>query len=200
MINLLKNEIFKIFKKKGIWIILIILFVYTIFINFINKRIEIENNTYHDGYIKILKEELKNIDVNTDLYLYIDILNQIENYEFLKNYDKDSWQYYIANQSAYNYISIINNIKYTDNDKKELERANKNFDLFKDRLKGTWEEYTTKEMKRLEEEYSNYKEMDEYKELELRLKYGIPYGNNKLNNALTSYITNSNNLETIKKK
>lgn len=199
MINLLKNEIFKIFKKKGIWIILIILFVYTIFINFINKRIEIENNTYHDGYIKILKEELKNIDVNTDLYLYIDILNQIENYEFLKNYDKDSWQYYIANQSAYNYISIINNIKYTDNDKKELERANKNFDLFKDRLKGTWEEYTTKEMKRLEEEYSNYKEMDEYKELELRLKYGIPYGNNKLNNALTSYITNSNNLETIKK-
>ena len=152
MINLIKNEILKVFKRRKIWIILIILFIYTIFINFINKRVDIENNNYHDSYIETLKEDLKNIDIKTDLYLYIDILNQIENYEFLENYDKNSWEYYIAEQKAYNYISIINNIKYTDNDKKSLEKANKEFEQFKEKLKGTWEEYTIEEIKTLEQE------------------------------------------------
>lgn len=200
MINLIKNEILKVFKRRKIWIILIILFIYTIFINFINKRVDIENNNYHDSYIETLKEDLKNIDIKTDLYLYIDILNQIENYEFLENYDKNSWEYYIAEQKAYNYISIINNIKYTDNDKKSLEKANKEFEQFKEKLKGTWEEYTIEEIKTLEQEYSNYEEMDDYKELELRLKYGIPYGKDKLNEALTNYITSLNNLKGLQKK
>ena len=92
MINLIKNELFKIFKKKGIWIILIILFMYTLFINFINKKVDIENSNYHDNYIEILKEDLKNIDIEKDVYLYVDLLNQIENYEFLNTYDKNSLQ------------------------------------------------------------------------------------------------------------
>lgn len=199
MINLIKNELFKIFKKKGIWIILIILFMYTLFINFINKKVDIENSNYHDNYIEILKEDLKNIDIEKDVYLYVDLLNQIENYEFLNTYDKNSWQYYIADNEAYDYISTINTIKYIDKDTKKLEQANNEFDSFKEKLNGNWQDYAMEDMKHLEE-FLDYKEMNEYKELELRIKYNIPYGKNKLNEALTNYVMSYNNIQKVQTK
>lgn len=183
MINLIKNEIFKIFKKKGIWIILIVLFIYIFFISFINYKMV--NKSFN---INELKETLKSIDIENDLYLYVDTLSQIEKYELLKNYDKDSWQYYIINNNGYEYITYINNLKYVEKDLKELEKANKEFELFKESLKGSWIEYTYKEMRKIENDDPNYEENESYKKLKLRLKYDIPYGNNKLNTALNNFI------------
>ena len=55
MINLIKNELFKIFKKKGIYIILTLLFAFLLLINYITKE---SSKDYHNGYIKLLKEEI----------------------------------------------------------------------------------------------------------------------------------------------
>lgn len=182
MINLIKNELFKIFKKKGIYIILFVLLIYTIFINYIAKE---SNKDYQKDYIKILKDEIKDYDVNNlsdeELTIYIDDLNQIETYELKTKYDKSSWQYYIISEEGYNYISKINNNKYRYKDKTKEEKYYKEYNEFLESLKGDWKDYANKKLNRIDNN-------DEKKEIELRLKYNIAYGDNKLNEALRNYI------------
>ena len=186
MINLIKNELFKIFKKKGIYIILTLLFAFLLLINYITKE---SSKDYHNGYIKLLKEEIKDYNVDNlndeegELTWYIDALTQIEMYDLASNYDKKSWQYSVINNDGYNYISAINNNIYRYKDKKEEEISRRKYESFKELLKGDWQAYANKELESLKNEGAK----EEIKKAELRLKYNIAYGENKLNNALTNY-------------
>ncbi len=191
MINLIKNELFKIFKKKGIYIILILLFLFLFLTNYVTNQ---SGKDYYNEYINNLKEEIKNYNIDNltddegELTWYIGTLTQIETYELASNYDKKSWQYAVIMSDGYNnYRFLINENIYRYKNKEEEEILNKNYEDFKELLKGDWREYANKELETLKDNGS----LNEIKMVELRLKYDIAYGQSKLNDALSTYVYTS---------
>ena len=96
--NLIKNELIKIFKKKGTYIVLIIFFLYVILANCLYKYMGTYTSYDYrtdDEYIETRRSEINNIDINSDRQHYIDCKTDIDFYDLYKKYDKDSWQAYI---------------------------------------------------------------------------------------------------------
>lgn len=122
--NLIKNELTKIFKKKGTYIVLIIFFLFVILSNFLYKYMG--NYTSYDyrtdeDYIETVKSELNSIDKVADKDRYIECKTDIDFYELYKKYDKDSWQAYIIKRNFYTYLYDINLYKYgSEEDKKNV--------------------------------------------------------------------------------
>ena len=100
MINLIGNEFKKIFKKKTIYILLIITIGYIVLSNIMTKI----TNDYQYGYyfydesdVKYYESKLSDLDPNnvSDLSDYIDYKKNIELINLAKNYEPNSWQIYI---------------------------------------------------------------------------------------------------------
>ena len=195
MINLIKNELFKIFKKRSIFILFIFLILFSFFINLVNKKMYSDNS--NDKYIEYLKEEIKYLDPNNldEIDLYLDYKNQIDEYELLSKYDYDSWQYSIIRDKAYDYIYEINNCIYKEKDDKKLKELTLEYDNFKEKLNGDWKVFVYEDLEELKNIYTDDVYYIGQKEiLEMRLKYDIPYGNNSLNIALDNYVSSRENL------
>ena len=108
MNNLVKNEITKIVKKKSFYIILIVILAYIVLSNVMNIYVYdsfTSYDYYSEEYINFLKESIKNLDMKKeqDLEIYVGDKTQIDTYELLKKYDRDSWQYKIILQKAEGY-------------------------------------------------------------------------------------------------
>lgn len=200
MINLIKNELFKIFKKKSIFVLFIFLILFSFFINLVNKKLY--SNDSNDNYINYLKDEIKNFDPNNldEIDLYLDYKNQLDEYELLSKYDYNSWQYSVIRDKAYDYIYAINNCIYKEKDDNKLKELISDYDSFKEKLNGDWKVFALSDLENLKNIYTDD---DTYlnvqiETLEMRLKYDIPYGDNNLNWALDNYISSRENLESFK--
>ncbi len=200
MINLIKNELFKIFKKKSIFVLFIFLILFSIFINLVNKKLY--NVNYNDDYINYLKDEIKNLDFNNidEIDLYIDYKNQIDEYELLSKYDYNSWQYSVIRNKAYDYIYAINNCIYKEKDDNKLKELISDYDSFKEKLNGDWKVFALSDLDNLKNIYTDddIYSIAHMEALEMRLKYDIPYGNNNLNMALDDYVSSRENLNSFK--
>ena len=116
--RLIKNELIKIFKKKSLYITLIIIFAFMIFTNCMYKGMN--NNYYYYGYeyseenVNYLKEQLKALDPekSSDISLYIDTKSQIDMYEMMKEYEYGSWQQQIIGEKLSNYFREKNMYQY----------------------------------------------------------------------------------------
>ena len=101
MSSLVKNELTKIFKKKSIYIALIIALIFVILTNCIDKFFR--NRTYYSSnyraQLAYLNQELENLDPNkeTDISMYIDIKSQIEICEMIEKYKDEDWKEQIIN-------------------------------------------------------------------------------------------------------
>ena len=200
MNNLVKNEIIKIVKKKSFYIILIVILAYIVLSNVMNKYVY-DSFTSYDYYseedINFLKESIKNLDMKKeqDLEIYVGDKTQIDTYELLKKYDRDSWQYKIILQKAEGYLSEINTYTYKIKDEEALNEAKGNYNKVVERLKADdLKSFAQEELDALKssEEGVDEKSKDKTTEiqietLEMRLKYDIPYGYNYKNEALSTY-------------
>lgn len=211
MLNLLKNEFYKVFHKKSTYIVLIIIFLYAILVNYIyNRDVNDSIDYYYSPYIlseeeeRDYKEIVKNYNPNTsskDEYVYaLTVLDISKN---LKQYEKNSWQYNILNDDyysvAYNYYSV-DVFNYND------AGAKKTYDEYNEALSSNdWkyfvnlnivlEETMIAELKQNlsnvnEKEINNYKaELFSHEErlnlLKYRLEENISYGNDYLNTAIS---------------
>ena len=210
--SLIKNEYIKIFKKKSTYIVLIILFIFVILTNIIYKFMDniLPNYDYRtsDDYIASAREEIKNINVESDRQHYIELKTDIDYYELYKKYDKDSWQAYLIKRDFYGYLYNMNLYKYgTHADKESLtENPEEIYNKKLEKLNNSdWKQYVNEEIKVLESQVNQLKqakeaqseltassEMDDQISVlqtkldlaKLRLEKDIPYGDNFINEAI----------------
>lgn len=202
MISLIKNEITKILKKKSIYIMLIVILAFMILTNVMYKyRGSSEMNGYYsESYIKMIQEDIKTLDLNNpeDVEEYISYKTDIDMYDLLKKYDKDSWQYEVILNTGASYISEINTYTYKNKDSKALEEVKKEYNQFLERLNsGDWRKFVNEELEIAKQSKAAMEENEvdemlnlQIETLQMRLDYNIEYGNNYKNQALSKYSEN----------
>ena len=107
--KLIKNELIKLFKKKSIYIALIVVLGFMIFSNVMSKNTSniLYNQYYYSGQtLTFLQEELEGLDPEkaSDMEMYIDIKSQIELYELMGEYENGSWQQEIISENLSGYF------------------------------------------------------------------------------------------------
>ena len=113
MINLIKNEITKILKKKSIYVMLIVSLAFVILTNVLYKFVIprfMNMSMYDDIMINSIKEEMKTFDLTNEeeLEMYVTDKTTIEENELSKKYDDNSWQYALIQEKGYDLIYQVN--------------------------------------------------------------------------------------------
>ena len=225
MSNLIKNELTKIFKKKGIYITLIVILGFIILTNCIYKYFydDGDYSYYSEGYINYVNEEIAKLDPAkpSDTSLYIEFKTTLDIYELLQKYGEHSWQAQVINNQVFTYITERNTYLYgIDKNEEKVEEINKEIDTIIEKLdQDDWmyfaqEEQKTAEekIKDLEESIKNTEDKQQLESLELeltnakidlevanyRVNKKIKYGDDYLNIALNSYGSDSKSLEQMK--
>ena len=223
MINLIKNEFIKVFKKKSIYICAIILVLFVILTNILYTMMDkfiVEDYSFEESYIDSAKEELKTLNINQDKEYYISKKTDIDVYDLYKKYDKDSWQAYIVKKNMYNYVYNANAYKYGLSLENEYEQENPEVVLnnqIEKLNRSDWKDYVKENIEENNRKIAECKNMlildvdskekagieAEIKRLELinslnqkRIDNNIPYGNNYMNSAIDEYIQYSSDMET----
>lgn len=211
MTNLIKNELYKVFKRKSIYILLAIMLCIITLNTFLTKKYSIEDPVSTSAEEKYELQELKrtidSYDKNSpgEKEEYYNTLSNIELYELTDKY-KEPWKKILIRENLRNIIHSMNNAKYIEKDIEAYNEYKKEYDKFLKELdSNSWKYFVNKEIKittdeiaSLEKEREKAKNKELYnsrikeeknklEKLKLRLEKDIPYDNNYLNIALEDY-------------
>lgn len=216
MLNLLKNEFYKVFHKKSTYIVLIIIFLYAILVNYIyNSETNFSNDYYYSSYELSSDEENNYKQVinnynpensSKDEYVYAQTM--LEMNQKVKEY-KSSWQREIIENSYYSIVYNYYDSLVYNNTNEEIKKTYKEYNnAFKENdwkyfvnIQIIQEEVSINELKQIIENASE-KEINNYKIelfvhevkldlLKYRLEENVSYGNDYLNNAINSVENNA---------
>ena len=221
MSRLIKNELTKIFKKKSIYITLLVILAFVILTNCIYKFFYQSTNSYgySDNYIQYVKEELAKLDPNksSDTKLYIDLKSEVELYEMIQRYEEDAWQRDILSTRVFTYVNEKNTYLYGENKDQEkvIEIENEINQIVEKLDQDDWKYFAQEELKQaevslnnLEEQKANTQDKQELQSLEIaienakidkqvaqyRIDKNIKYGNDYRNTALNTYQNEAKNI------
>lgn len=211
MTNLIKNELYKVFKRKSIYILLAIMLCIITLNTFLTKKYSIEDPVSTSAEEKYELQELKrtidSYDKNNpgEKEEYYNALSNIELYELTDKY-KEPWKKILIRENLRDIIHSMNNAKYIEKDIEAYNEYKKEYDKFLKELdSNSWKYFVNKEIKittdeiaSLEKEREKAKNKELYnsrikeeknklEKLKLRLEKDIPYDNNYLNTALEDY-------------
>lgn len=211
MTNLIKNELYKVFKRKSIYILLAIMLCIITLNTFLTKKYSIEDpvstSTDQKYELQELKRTIDSYDKNSpgEKEEYYNALSNIELYELTDKY-KEPWKKILIRENLRNIIHSMNNAKYIEKNIEAYNEYKKEYDAFLKELDSNdWKYFVNKEIKAstdelasLEKEREKAKNKELYnsrikegknklEKLKLRLEKDIPYDNNYLNNALEDY-------------
>lgn len=211
MTNLIKNELYKVFKRKSIYILLAIMLCIITLNTFLTKKYSIEDPVSTSAEEKYELQELKrtidSYDKNNpgEKEEYYNALSNIELYELTDKY-KEPWKKILIRENLRDIIHSMNNAKYIEKDIEAYNEYKKEYDKFLKELdSNSWKYFVNKEIKittdeiaSLEKEREKAKNKELYnsrikdeknklEKLKLRLEKDIPYNNNYLNTALEDY-------------
>ena len=220
MSKLIKNELTKIFKKKSIYITLLVILAFVILTNCIYKFFYNSSNFYGDTYIEYAKEELAKLDPNkvSDIKMYIDLKTTVEVYEMQEKYEKDDWRRDILSVQVGTYVNEKNNYLYgEDKDLEKVAQVQEKINKVMEKLeKDDWRYFANEELENaklalsdLEEQKKNIEDKQEIKNLEssienakideevarYRVDKDIKYGNDYRNRALNEYQSCAKNVK-----
>lgn len=214
MINLIKNEFIKVFKKKTIYILLIITLGYILLTNLIMKYNPNEYLTYYyyDSDASYYEDALSSLDPNNpaDYQQYFENKRQLEALKLTKQYGNNSWQAYIINTKLIGYIDTIIEYEYTDGITEDAYNKAKNaYDTALEKLKNNdWKYFVNTDLEYINENLKEHYSLrdsasdsetlkninDAIRNLELekqintwRLEKNISYAPSFLNQALENY-------------
>lgn len=168
MINLVKNELIKIFHKKGIWILVMLILGFWI-LSFTLDSLSIGSQT-EEEYLKqsyeIYKNTLNdyNLEDKSQAALYAEHLAQTETYALLIEYsDFESPEYYFINNDINGVLNDMYYAKYVTKTENEYQVIKKEYDEMVKKLENfDWK----KDLKNEKKEYLNdIKELQEEKKL-----------------------------------
>lgn len=212
MINLIRNELIKISKKKSIYITLIITLAFVILTNVIYK---VSNNSNHYGVsenIKFYEEQLKGINLKTtpNKEMYLSYKAELEKNKLIEKYgDTGTWQAKIISEQGTELISQMLNYEYMEINQTEYEKAKANYNDFVAKLDANdWKYFAKKNLEEVEKDIETQKQMksqttdkEKIKELDdqieslgvtkqvinWRLEKDICYGYDYYNQCLSNY-------------
>ncbi len=224
MSRLIRNELTKIFKKKSIYITLLVILAFVILTNCIYKFFYQDMNFYEYGenYIQYTKEELARLDPNkpSDTKMYIDLKTQVEIFEMVQRYEKGAWQREILGEQISIYVTEKNTYLYGEdkNQEKVQEMENKINQILEKLDQDDWKYFARQKLeqaeanlKNLEEQKTNTQDKQELQSLETaienakidqqvakyRVEKDIKYGNDYRNEALRVYQNEAKNVATM---
>lgn len=211
MTNLIKNELYKVFKRKSIYILLSIMLCIITLNTFLTKKYSIEDpvSTSADQKYELqeLKRTIDSYDKNSpgEKEEYYNTLSNIELYELTDKY-KEPWKKILIRENLRNIIHSMNNAKYIEKDIEAYNEYKKEYDKFLKELdSNSWKYFVNKEIKTATDEIASLEkerekaknkelynsrikeEKNKLEKLKLRLEKDIPYDNNYLNTALEDY-------------
>lgn len=200
MISLVKNELVKIFHKKGLYIYgIIILAIFSLMIVF-DKFLNI-NETSLDMIYETREKDLENYDLSNkeEVEWYVDEKNLIETYKLEKGYDHNSAEFYYIENTISSTIMEMNRAKYIEKDEEQYEIYKAQYDEQIKKLDNfDWKVDVLKEKEAYELEIKELKNSGDnsdvvssrVKELDLRLE-GIEY---RLKNDVAPSFSNASML------
>lgn len=211
MTNLIKNELYKVLKRKSIYILLSIMLCIITLNTFLTKKYSIEDpvSTSADQKYELqeLKRTIDSYDKNSpgEKEEYYNALSNIELYELTDKY-KEPWKKILIRENLRNIIHSMNNAKYIEKDIEAYNEYKKEYDKFLKELdSNSWKYFVNKEIKTTTDEIASLEkerekaknkelynsrikeEKNKLEKLKLRLEKDIPYDNNYLNTALEDY-------------
>ncbi len=225
--NLVKNELIKIFKKKTIYITMVVIFLLLIFMNcmfkYANSGSEYDYYLYNENYIDSLRGELEtlNPEKSSDVTVYIDLLSEIQLSEMMEQHKDAEWKLAIINERIAPYITERNTYQYgAEKNEAQVQEINQEIDALLAKLdENDWKYFAREDLTKAEqqiEELNTQKEQTEDKAVlenietelnnaqmekeiaEIRLNKDIPYGTNYLNRAISTLQTANTNLANFK--
>lgn len=211
MTNLIKNELYKVFKRKSIYILLSIMLCIITLNTFLTKKYSIEDpvstSTDQKYELQELKRTIDSYDKNSpgEEEEYYNALSNIELYELTDKY-KEPWKKILIRENLRDIIHSMNNAKYIEKDIEAYNEYKKEYDKFLKELdSNSWKYFVNKEIKTATDEIASLEkerekaknkelynsrikeEKNKLEKLKLRLEKDIPYDNNYLNTALEDY-------------
>lgn len=211
MTNLIKNELYKVFKRKSIYILLAIMLCIITLNTFLTKKYSIEDpvstSTDQKYELQELKRTIDSYDKNSpgEKEEYYNALSNIELYELTDKY-KEPWKKILIRENLRDIIHSMNNAKYIEKDIEAYNEYKKEYDKFLKELdSNSWKYFVNKEIKTTTDEIASLEkerekaknkelynsrikeEKNKLEKLKLRLEKDIPYNNNYLNTALEDY-------------
>ena len=225
--NLVKNELVKIFKKKTIYITMVVIFLLLIFMNcmfkYANGGSKYDYYLYNENYINSLRSELEtlNPEKTSDVTVYIDLLSEIQLSEMMEQHKDAEWKLAIIDERIAPYITERNTYQYgAEKDETQVEAVNQEInDLLAKLDEGDWKYFAREDLAKAEqqiEKLNAQKEQTEDKAVlenietelnnaqmekeiaEIRLNKEIPYGSDYLNRAISNLQTANTNLANFK--
>ena len=217
MINLVRNELKKIFHKKAIYVILAIAIVFMILDIVLNKYFEKNINFDNREYdIEFYSNALNELDKSDPNYkeTYINLKSQLEVAKLLKKYDVNSWQRQVITSNSEKYIYAMVEAEGTE----KYEQAKKEFNDFVDKLnKDDWRVFVQAELNEVNEQIKAIETKDNpeikiSKEIQLielnikkqvlewRLEKDIPYGYSNKNQILSQWEQSKKDFASIKEQ
>ena len=139
MIKLIKNELFKIFHKKSIYVLAGIMLAFVILNNIVYKVFYDDNSNYisqtlndSSWEIDYYSEELKNLDINkeSDKEEYISCKTSYDIAVLHNSYQIGTWQYNIIDTRLYDIIYNINYYTYIEKNDKLLKEYQDKYDYY----------------------------------------------------------------------
>jgi len=227
LIKLIKNELYKIFHKKTIYIMGIIIIAFSLLGNIMFKIFYDEDGNFNEIIsdtefeLTMYEESLKLLDPNkeSDKNLYVEEKTWYDVVKLSSEYKNTSWQYYIINNKLYDVIYDINYYTYIEKSDKLLKESKDKYDKYLSYLeKDNYKEFVYLEIKEIEDsiklldkekkETTDKQRLKEIEEsintlefnkeiLNYRINQNISYGSSYLNNALDIYSSSHNYLESI---
>lgn len=216
MINLVKNELSKIFSKKSTYVMFAIMLLFVIFTNVIYKTQLDENGnfkitSYNSNLLKRTKKELEELDTSDTSNKNYELLlrKNLMEYELYEKYGEYSWQAYFINSDLHNLISQLVNKKYeTEKDEELLKELESEYNLYIDKFENDdWKYFVNKEIEEvnkeleelnnsekigeLNEEFIKYKKTVNDAKLEVlnyRIENNVSYAHSYLNTAIDEYL------------
>ena len=163
MINLIKNELKKIFSKKAIYIVLIITIGFCILSNIMQKRARETVYSYMNYNYEpeedtvIYEDNLEIAKENGDTEGIIILETKIEKIKIMENYDKRSWQQNFGEQLE----NTIESIKRATNEA-DKEKYQKEYDeLVKDFKEDNWRACAERELEKINKEITEITDKEE---------------------------------------
>ena len=195
MINLIRNELKKITKKKVIYIMFFVTLAFMILINIVGKKFQSTSYVvYDDEAMESYKEQLTPELEASDPDYYADCKSMYDSYELGKKYEEDSWQRQVISQRIQPALKKM----YLEKSGEDYEIAKAEYDKLIEALENNdWRSFvqhnleeTNLQIELMPEDNDQLESLKDIKQtLEWRLEKNIPYDNSDLNSYLQCWLS-----------
>lgn len=189
MINLIKNELKKIFKKKVLYVILIVTLGVCVLSNILNKKFQDIGAIYNDEEKDMYEESLEYAIESGEKEYEIECRSFLQAAKLAENYEKGSWQEYIISDRIQ---PIIGDMLKSQSDIEAYETYEVKYNEIIKRLEANdWKVFANEELENINALLESSPEDNLLKiqkqVVEWRLEKDIPYGISDLNKYLDSW-------------